>query len=491
MAEQAAEYYELPELLQVIFYAMLLNEAEKLGVLHGPRLRSLEMTLTELCWGAFESWIWLFSDRVYEARFLPKSGSDEGTRAGRVGESSSEGAAVDDTAPEGAPRGVGWEETCLLRCIGVYAYVLSKHYLLYIMSSSSPSSGDVREGQVGPQVKGRHPQFSNILAYIDALVVAGIPQKDKYRELKKIPYAIPLFESGIPSWSSCEYSSTPSILSPEVEDGPGSRFPDPKAVTKLKRSVLEKQYLLPAEYSFVIPEPDATMNEPPAKCIARAPKETGDLGWYCFNNRSGFMTAMEKKSKLKYWKYDFLFLRRESGWGDVPDWNEGKPIRQPFGEPTAEERQTARYLMFYIHDDDRPRPIPRFMAQAIESMKEPEKRTSLRVGDARADRLVTCQSGSRSSGERTRARQGQQTPSKAAAATPDIVKSWNLVAPGASDPPKVSEEEMVMAEVFARGVEFIPPSEGGAAEDEATNPLKAEAGASEGEEHEDGGEPDV
>jgi len=47
-AEQAAAQYELPELPQVIFYAMLLNEAEKLGVLQGLRLRSLEVALTEI-----------------------------------------------------------------------------------------------------------------------------------------------------------------------------------------------------------------------------------------------------------------------------------------------------------------------------------------------------------------------------------------------------------------------------------------------------------
>ena len=56
--------------------------------------------------------------------------------------------------------------------------------------------------------------------------------------------------------------------SSDPQDGPGSHFPNPKVVTKLKRSGLEKQYLLPAEYSFVILEADATMNEPPAKCIA-------------------------------------------------------------------------------------------------------------------------------------------------------------------------------------------------------------------------------
>jgi len=37
----------------------------------------------------------------------------------------------------------------------------------------------------------------------------------------------------------------------------------------------------------------------------------------------------------------------------------------------------------------------------------------------------------------------------------DIVKYWDLAASGALKPPKVSEEEMVMAEVFARGVKAV------------------------------------
>ncbi|KAJ8420701.1 hypothetical protein Cgig2_012719 [Carnegiea gigantea] len=43
------------------------------------------------------------------------------------------------------------------------------------------------------------------------------PPKNQFRELKKIPYTVPIFEPGIPSWSSCEYSSTPSILNIEEE----------------------------------------------------------------------------------------------------------------------------------------------------------------------------------------------------------------------------------------------------------------------------------
>ena len=34
--------------------------------------------------------------------------------------------------------------------------------------------------------------------------------------------------------------------------------------------------------------------------IQKAPREAGNTGWYNFNNWKGFMTVIEKKSKLKY-----------------------------------------------------------------------------------------------------------------------------------------------------------------------------------------------
>ena len=40
--EEAADHFELPELPQVIVCVMLLNEAERLGILHGRALQSLE-----------------------------------------------------------------------------------------------------------------------------------------------------------------------------------------------------------------------------------------------------------------------------------------------------------------------------------------------------------------------------------------------------------------------------------------------------------------
>jgi len=77
VAEEAAEDYELPELPQVIFYAMFLNEAERLRVLHGRALRTLDSALTELRWSTFESWVWLYDDRIFEARFWTKAALEE------------------------------------------------------------------------------------------------------------------------------------------------------------------------------------------------------------------------------------------------------------------------------------------------------------------------------------------------------------------------------------------------------------------------------
>ncbi|KAJ8425534.1 hypothetical protein Cgig2_021339 [Carnegiea gigantea] len=79
---------------------MLLNEAERLGVLQGQTLQSFESALTELRWSAFESWIWLFGDRIYEARFRPKGSLGENSGAGRQEESLGRRTADEDLAPE-------------------------------------------------------------------------------------------------------------------------------------------------------------------------------------------------------------------------------------------------------------------------------------------------------------------------------------------------------------------------------------------------------
>ncbi|KAJ8432493.1 LOW QUALITY PROTEIN: hypothetical protein Cgig2_003570 [Carnegiea gigantea] len=81
---------------------MLLNEAERLGVLQGQAFRSLESAFTELYWSAFESWIWLFGDRIYETQFRPKGSLGENLGAGQQEESSARETVDEDSALEEA-----------------------------------------------------------------------------------------------------------------------------------------------------------------------------------------------------------------------------------------------------------------------------------------------------------------------------------------------------------------------------------------------------
>ena len=62
--------------------------------------------------------------------------------------------------------------------------------------------------------------------------------------------------------------------------------------------------------------------------------------------------------------------------GDLSSWKKEKPIRSPFREPSNEEQRTACYLVYYIWEDNRPRPIPEFMAEVIESVLGLKKRKS-------------------------------------------------------------------------------------------------------------------
>ncbi|KAJ8423646.1 hypothetical protein Cgig2_006677 [Carnegiea gigantea] len=176
-AEGTTADFELPEIVQVTFYAMLLNEAVELGVTHDFTVESMKSSLVGLRWSTFDVWMGCVNHVLRAARLQRPADEVE----------------VQPRAP-------------------------SKHYLfLYIMPSSYLSSGDVPEGFAGPQVEALHPQFPSLLAFIDGQVVANIPRRNKCREPKRIPYTVPRFEQGIPSWSNYEYSSTPSILSLEVE----------------------------------------------------------------------------------------------------------------------------------------------------------------------------------------------------------------------------------------------------------------------------------
>jgi len=60
-------------------------------------------------------------------------------------------------------------------------------------------------------------------------------------------------------------------------------FPNPKDIPSLKRMALENKYLFPVGYSFIIPEADATVNEPPPNCIT--------IYRVAFNYGGGFLST--------------------------------------------------------------------------------------------------------------------------------------------------------------------------------------------------------
>ncbi|KAJ8433142.1 hypothetical protein Cgig2_007106 [Carnegiea gigantea] len=417
-AEGAAVDFELPQIVQTKFSAMLLNEAVELGVAYDYTVESMKSSLIGLRWSTFEVWMDCVDHTLRECSFIgrpmkwrsvvPKTArmraldrSTPGpllvTRSSKKGEDQvhSTHQIPNELLAEGTqgnPRSAPFPsnpeaEVAFSRSSSTLGTASSSSSFEGSSSERASTSCSSSEVSLGPgklvlKRKVRTPGVTEIMA--KGSVFPG--------------------------------ASTHS----DSQDDPGSHFPDPKVVTELKRSALEKQYLLPVGYTLVIPEADATVNEPAAKCIAvyrvsfnyglrfflhpvimeilnkyelapaqvmptswhnicsfiatcelrgltcsawvfnlvhtvqKAPKETGDLRWCYFNNRPGFITTIEKKSKVKYWKHDFLFLRRESGWGDDPDWNENKPVRNSFGEPTAEERRTTRYFQFYIREDDKP-----------------------------------------------------------------------------------------------------------------------------------------
>ena len=56
-AEGAAANYELPEIVQVTFYAMFLNEAIELDIVHGFSAEGSRAALVGLRWSTFEVWM--------------------------------------------------------------------------------------------------------------------------------------------------------------------------------------------------------------------------------------------------------------------------------------------------------------------------------------------------------------------------------------------------------------------------------------------------
>ena len=67
-AEGATLDFELPRIVQAIFYAMLLNDVIELGVVHGFIANDLKSILIGLRWTFFEAWMSCTSHELMEAQ---------------------------------------------------------------------------------------------------------------------------------------------------------------------------------------------------------------------------------------------------------------------------------------------------------------------------------------------------------------------------------------------------------------------------------------
>ncbi|KAJ8426729.1 hypothetical protein Cgig2_011550 [Carnegiea gigantea] len=77
-AKEAAQDFLLPEIPQVTFCAMLLNDAVRLGVLSRGMIEILELDLVELRWSTFEEWLWCSRGNILRAsRSEPDSDREE------------------------------------------------------------------------------------------------------------------------------------------------------------------------------------------------------------------------------------------------------------------------------------------------------------------------------------------------------------------------------------------------------------------------------
>ncbi|KAJ8441785.1 hypothetical protein Cgig2_009031 [Carnegiea gigantea] len=229
---QFAYAAHIPEMVQAIFCALVINEAVELELSSRAVVDCMMSDLRELNWDIVEAWLEEVDKRLRDAQ---------------------------------VPRLVE-----ILTNPQPCAKVTSR--LKGAPPVSSDENGDVPEGLAGPQVRQiAKTKSTSCMKSPDELLAEGTqgvrPRRGCQQALRPTK-GRPLREGPVPELvaEGPEFPGAPTCSDPQ--DGPGSHFPNPKVIPTLKKTTLEKKYLLPTGYTFVIPKADATVDEPPAKCIA-------------------------------------------------------------------------------------------------------------------------------------------------------------------------------------------------------------------------------
>ncbi|KAJ8419789.1 hypothetical protein Cgig2_010900 [Carnegiea gigantea] len=282
-------------MVQAIFYTMVINDAVKLRFLSRETMGSLMLDLQEWRWDIVEAWLLPIEESLGTPKFPALlrwfTILDPQVRRMAKTKSTPRIRSPDELLAEGTQGNPCSAPSSSRPRVEVASTSISS-----MSRGTSPSSSDRSWRHSSSEGASMSSSSHKVSSTLGKLVL-------KRKGCSLVGLVPEIVAEGL------EFLGAPTHS--DSQDGPGSHFPDPKVVPTLKMMTLEKQYLLLVGCNFIIPKADVTVNEPPSKCIVVYAQLSTTVSDSLFT-RPGFVTAIEKKLKVKHWKYDFLFIRRES-----------------------------------------------------------------------------------------------------------------------------------------------------------------------------------
>ncbi|KAJ8430133.1 hypothetical protein Cgig2_011077 [Carnegiea gigantea] len=210
-------------MVQAIFYATILNDAAELGL-------ECRLTMDYMMW----------ERRMAKTKYIPCTRTP------------------DELLAEGTIKGNFCSVSSSQK---PRAEVLSTNSSSSLARTSTSSSSDRTSTSCSSDGMLASSSSTRVSTSSSSRTVPNAPRRAvvKKRECTQIEPVLEIVAEG------AVFCGAPSRSDPM--DRLSIHFPNPKVVPSLKRTTLEKKYLLPAGYSFVIPEVDATVNKSPPKCI--------------------------------------------------------------------------------------------------------------------------------------------------------------------------------------------------------------------------------
>ncbi|KAJ8430921.1 hypothetical protein Cgig2_033549 [Carnegiea gigantea] len=284
-AEGAAAEFELLEIVQATFYAMLLNEAVELGVPHEYTVESMKSSLVGLRWSPFEVWM--------DCMDCPLRGAQLYQPADEVEVRGSQDGYEEGSGSAGPPTPSSDEEETKL-CFAPSFVLPRSPFCEY---SSTPSI-------LSLEVEVTYPWEITIANYMTDFQVRRMAKTKSTPCIRSLDELLAEGTQGNPcsappqSNQEAKVASTSSSASSRMGSSGSSSRHSLRSPSSSEASLgLGKSVLKRKGRALAVTEIVAEGSEFPGAPTRSDPPD--------------FVTIIEKKSKVKHWKYDFLFLRRE------------------------------------------------------------------------------------------------------------------------------------------------------------------------------------